>query len=159
MTKKKITIRLADRYDLNSVVKMWVELMELTAEFNPRYRLRSGAEEAQRALFADMLARDDSFLMVADVDGKLIAFANGYLTQPYKTFAQAPIGVIENLYVRESFRRRGLGREVSTRAAAWLTHFGATEVHVNVVPKNIDSLKFWRALGYEVHRVAMVKKP
>jgi len=138
-------------------MKMWVKLMDLSAEYNPRYRLRANAEEVQRALFADFIVRDDAFLMVCEVDRRLISFANGFLTRPAKTFAQSTIGVIENLFVIKPWRRRGIGREMAARSASLLSHLGAVELHVNVIPKNTDSLKFWRALDYQVQRVAMFK--
>jgi len=155
---KKITIRLADKYDLERIVKLWAELMNLTAEINPRYRLRSGAEEVQQKVFSELLANDDAFIIVAEAEKRIIAFANGFLTQPAKTFAQSKIGVIENLMVIEPWRRRGLGKELSNRAMAVLHKMGAIEIHVNVIPKNIVSLKFWRALGFEVQRLGMTKQ-
>ena len=159
MTKKKVTIRLAERGDIDQLVEMWTSLMNLTAEVNPRYRLRPGADDLQRAVFQDLLKRNDSFVIVATAGPKLIAFANGYFAYPSKVFAQSTIGVIENLFVVEPWRRHGIGKELVNRAMAWLKHFGAMELHVNVVPKNVVSLKFWRAMEFQVHRVAMVKEP
>jgi GNAT superfamily N-acetyltransferase len=159
MTKKKVTIRLAERGDLDQLVQMWADLMNLTAEVNPRYRLRAGADELQHAVFLDLLKRNDSFVIVAVAGPKLIGFVNGYFAYPSKVFAQSTIGVLENLFVVEPWRRHGIGRELVNRSVAWLKHFGALELHVNVVPKNVASLKFWRAMEFQVHRLAMVKEP
>jgi GNAT superfamily N-acetyltransferase len=159
MTKKKVTIRLAERADVDQLVQMWVDLMNLTAEVNLHYRLRPGADELQHAMFVELLKRSDSFVIVACAGPNLIGFANGYFAYPSKVFAQSTIGVIENLFVVEPWRRRGIGKELVDRAMAWLKHFGAMELHVNVVPKNVASLKFWRAMEFQVHRVAMVKEP
>jgi hypothetical protein len=41
------------------------------------------------------------------------------------------------------------------RAMNWLKHQGATEIYVNVVPQNVGSLRFWRAMGFGVQRLAM----
>lgn len=157
MGKKKVTIRLAERQDLDGVVSLWTELMDLTAEYNPRYRLRAGAEEVQREIFVDMLRSEEMFIIVCQADSNIIAFANGYITSPAKVFAQSVLGYIENLYVIEPWRRRGIGREVANRAIAWLKHFGAIEITVNAIPKNTESLRFWRAMDFAVHRVAMNK--
>jgi ribosomal protein S18 acetylase RimI-like enzyme len=154
----KIRIRLAQREDLNAVVALWKELMDLTAEVNPRYRLRVNAEDQQRAIFSEYIRRSDAYVIVGEAAGRIVSFSNGYLTMPAKTFAQSVIGVLENLLVVEDYRRRGIGRETATKAIAWLGRQGAMEIYVNVIPKNVGSLKFWRAMGFEVQRLAMFKE-
>lgn len=152
-------IRPARRQELDAVVGLWKELMDLTAEFNRHYRLRAGAADQQRTVFEEYLRREDSYILVGLVAGRVAAFSNGYLTMPAKSFAQAPIGVLENLFVTESQRRRGRGRELAEAAIGWLSQQGAAEIFVNVIPKNSGSLKFWRAMGFEVQRLAMTRQP
>jgi ribosomal protein S18 acetylase RimI-like enzyme len=154
----KYRIRLAQRNDLDAVVALWKELMDLTAEVNPRYRLRVNAEDQQRAIFTEYVRRADAYVIVAETAGRIISFSNGYLTMPAKTFAQSVIGVLENLMVAEEYRRQGIGREMAGKAIGWLGHHGAMEIYVNVIPKNVGSLRFWRAMGFEVQRLAMFKE-
>lgn len=151
-------IRQALRRDIPACVQLWKALMDLTARYNDRYRLRTGATELQREIFADYLRRDDSYLLVGEVDHRLLAFSNGYLTLPGKAFGQTSIGVLENLYVVETWRRQGGGRQMAEAAIEWLTREGALEIYVNVIPKNTNSLQFWRHMGFEVQRLAMTRQ-
>jgi ribosomal protein S18 acetylase RimI-like enzyme len=137
---------------------MWKDLMDLTAVYNSRYRLRAGAADLQRATFTDYLRREDSYLLVGEQAGELVSFSNGYLTVPGKTFAQTVIGVLENLFVVETARGRSLGRQTAEAAIAWLREQGAMEIYVNVIPKNNGSLRFWRAMGFDVQRLAMTRQ-
>lgn len=154
-----VTIRPAQRGDLEPLAAMWEELMDLTAVFNPRYRLRAGSVDLQRAVFVDYLRRQGAYVLVGEVDGQVVSFSNGYVTLPAKTFAQAVIGVLENLFVGDQWRRMGIGKQMADAAIERLVDQGAQEIYVNVIPGNGASVKFWRAMGFEVQRLAMTRLP
>ena len=132
--------------------------MNLTAIYDPRYRLRVGASDRQRAAFHEYLRREDSYITVGEVRGRVVSFSNGYLTVPAKAFAQTAIGVLENLYVVEELRRKGIGRQAAEYAIKWLNEKGAHEIFVNVIPKNGASLEFWQGMGFSVRRLAMTRQ-
>jgi ribosomal protein S18 acetylase RimI-like enzyme len=151
-------IRLATRGDLEEIVALWKALMDLTADYNVHYRLRAGATDHQHAAFVEYLRRDDSYLLVGENEHRLVSFSNGFLTLPARTFGQATIGVLENLFVVEDHRGSGWGRATAEAAMSWLGRHGADEVHINVIPKNVGSLKFWRRMGFDVQRLSMGKR-
>lgn len=152
-------IRLARRQELDEIVSLWKDLMDLTAEVNVHYRLRTGAVDYQRNIFEEYLRREDSYILVGLLNERVIAFSNGYLTMPAKTFVQSPLGVLENLFVVAAHRRQGYGQALAEAAIRWLANLGAAEIFVNVIPKNLGSLKFWRAMGFDVQRLAMIRRP
>jgi len=155
-----VIIRTAVWSDLDAVTDMWRQLMDLTAIYNRRYRLRPGALDMQRATFGDYLRRTDAYIVVAESesDGRLLAFSNGFMTVPSKTFAQAIIGILENLFVIEDYRRQQIGRRTAEYAIAWLTEKGAHEIYVNVIPRNATSVRFWDKMGFVVQRLAMTRQ-
>ena len=57
---------------------------------------------------------------------------------------------ITEMYVRPSFRRRGIGRALVEAAVAHGRERGCRELHLLVDPQNVEAQAFYRALGLEL---------
>jgi GNAT superfamily N-acetyltransferase len=57
------------------------------------------------------------------------------------------IGIIESLYVLESERRKGIGKELIKRHIEWLKEKGSKKIEVTTVYGNDDSLDFYRSVN------------
>ena len=55
---------------------------------------------------------------------------------------------ITDLGVRESFRRRGIGRALLGEALQWVAASGVNRVEVQVAHGNVEGQGFWRAAGF-----------
>lgn len=83
--------------------------------------------------------------LVADVDGHLVAFALWYRT--FSTWTGRAGMHLEDLFVEEPWRRRGLGRALFARLAAICREEGFARLEWNVLQWNDPALSFYRALG------------
>lgn len=83
--------------------------------------------------------------LVADVGGRLVAFALWYRT--FSTWTGRAGMHLEDLYVEEPWRRRGLGRALLARLAAICREEGLARLEWNVLEWNDPALSFYRALG------------
>ncbi len=71
---------------------------------------------------------------------------------------------ITDLGVRETARRRGLGRALVGAALEWVEQRGVDRVEARVAAGNSEGQAFWRALGFAdfmnvLHRKASPAKP
>ncbi len=57
------------------------------------------------------------------------------------------IGVIESLYVLESERRKGIGKELIKRQLKWLKEKGSRRIEVTTVYGNDDSIDFYKSIN------------
>jgi GNAT superfamily N-acetyltransferase len=86
---------------------------------------------------------EERFLaLVAEADGKLVAWASGGLNIWTSDSGWAGISI----YVHPDYRKQGIGTRLSDRLHQHLTEIGATRVRVFVQP---DGLEFARNLGYD----------
>ena len=67
--------------------------------------------------------------------------------------------VIDNVVVKEAFRRAGVGRALVERAREWAVAKGADSIELNVWEFNQEAIAFYRALGYETASRKMSKRP
>jgi GNAT superfamily N-acetyltransferase len=68
------------------------------------------------------------------------------------------VAVVENLAVREDFRRAGIGSALMDRALRWAEGLGATEIELNVYEFNQTAIDFYRNLGYATSSRRMSKR-
>jgi predicted acetyltransferase len=144
-----------DRMD--AVLVMWKKLLDMTAKVNSRYQLAPDAVENQRTFFQSYQSSPLVFCFLARINDEPVGFANGYLIQPTKIFKSKTIGLIENLFVEDLHRRKGIARGLVQKCYDWFEQVDVDEYYVNVVPANTLSEKFWKAMGYTVHKQTMVK--
>ena len=143
-------LRRARERDLERLVALFSMLLEYHAERSPRLALRAGAEaeEQVRRLLAARLRHGESRVLVWDENGDLRGLCVARVLERPAIFAETERGEIEHLLVRESSRRRGVGRALAEAALAWMGERGIRRAEVQVVVENAGARAFWCALGF-----------
>jgi GNAT superfamily N-acetyltransferase len=92
---------------------------------------------------ADLAERDDSFLAVATAASGAVGYllANSHLT----LFANAPVVWVEEVAVRETERRSGVGRQLMDAAETWARERGSA--YISLATRRAS--EFYLALGYD----------
>ncbi len=86
--------------------------------------------------------------MVAEVDGKAIAFAL-YFTN-FSTFLAQPGLYLEDLYVQPAHRAKGVGEALLTRLAALAAERGCGRFEWSVLDWNANAIRFYERMGATV---------
>lgn len=98
--------------------------------------------DLERVLFGD----DPSvYGLVAEVDGRVVGLALWFLT--YSTWTGQNGVWLEDLFVLEEYRGRGLGRDLLVRLAGIAVERGYTRFEWTVLDWNTPSIDFYRAMG------------
>ena len=123
------------------------DLVKALARYEQLEHAVTGSAQALRAhLFGDhpsaeaLLAEDDS--------GAAIGFALFFST--YSTFLTRPGIYLEDLFVRESHRRRGVGRALLSEVRRIAEARGAGRLAWTVLDWNASAIAFYRSFGAEV---------
>jgi GNAT superfamily N-acetyltransferase len=143
-------LRRARDRDLERLVGLFFMLLEYHAECSPRLALRRGveAEEQVRRLLTARLRDADSRILVWEEDGDLGGLCIARVLRRPAIFVETERGEIEHLVVRESSRRRGIGRALAEAGLAWMGEWGICRAEVQVAVENAGARAFWRALGF-----------
>ncbi len=124
-----LTIRTAERDDLDEVVRLWEQSAGPTR--------RAG----QRPEAARFLEHDPDALLLAELDdelvGTLIVGWDGWRCHLYR------------LAVVETARRQGIGSELLQHAFSRVVDLGAARVDAMVDLENGTGIAFWESKGFE----------
>lgn len=83
--------------------------------------------------------------LIAEWDGQPAAYAVYFLA--FSTWAGRPHLFIEDLFVREQFRRKGIGKALLQRMAAIAREQGCYGMRWEVLNWNTPAIEFYRSLG------------
>ncbi len=134
-----ITIRLAEPSDAALILTFIREL----AEYERLAREVVATEDAIReTLFRD---RPLAEVLIAEADGQPAGFALFF--HNYSTFLARSGLFLEDLYVRPTFRRRGIARDLLTRLAALAVTRNCGRFEWNVLDWNESAQRFYESLG------------
>lgn len=86
--------------------------------------------------------------LLAEVDGEPVGFAFFFLA--YSTWRGRPTLYLEDLFVRPSARKKGVGRALMHALAREAVHLGCARFVWQVLDWNTPSLAFYESLGAEV---------
>jgi diamine N-acetyltransferase len=148
------TVRMARADDTAVLVALFAEGDRLHAAAQPvRFRYVEPEVTAwrQRQL-ATILPDPDQPIFVAERDG----FVAGAIRLTARTTPGTPVTLprrfilMQELVVREPFRRSGVGRALLEQVHQWASAHGIREIELNVFAFNVAALAFYSAMGYTV---------
>jgi len=122
------------------------ELVRALARFERlEYTVSGSAEELARHLFGE---RPVAEAVLAEEDGAAVGFALFFTT--YSTFLTRPGVYLEDLFVLESHRRRGVGAALLTEVKRRAEARGAGRLEWSVLDWNTGAIKFYERFGATV---------
>jgi GNAT superfamily N-acetyltransferase len=119
-------------------------IVELATYERAADRVLGSEELLERALFG---ARPVAEAVIAEVDGEPAGFALFYPT--FSTWQCVPGMWLEDLYVRESHRRGGVGGALMSHLAALALRRGHGRLEWSVLSWNDPAIDFYAKLGAE----------
>lgn len=136
------TIKPAIESDIPTLLALIREL----AEFERLLHEVEATEESLRvALFGGQPA---AAALLAIVGGEAVGYAIYFRT--FSTFIGRPGIFLEDLYVRPTFRKQGLGRALLEAVAKVSVELGGGRLEWNALDWNENALRFYRSLGAKV---------
>ena len=149
-------VRAARIQDLDRVAELWRAITEHHAHLDPLFTMRDDAGGELRELLSAILRDADAEIFVfevasaplADVAGDLPGMCIVRIDRAPPILEEVERAEITDLGVRESWRRRGVGRALVAEALRWIRASGVERVEVQVAHGNTEGQAFWRAAGF-----------
>lgn len=135
-----VTVRRAREADLDSLVLLLRALFAIEADFNID-------EAKQRRGLQLLLDEDRACLLVAETESTVVGMCSGQLV--ISTAEGGPALLVEDVVVHESFRGRGVGRQLIEVLMQWATARNAQRLQLLADRHNTPALDFYRRLGWQ----------
>jgi ribosomal protein S18 acetylase RimI-like enzyme len=144
--------------DLDLVEPLWVAVHHRHVESMPElapYVDDAGTWRARRELYEELMAKPDSLLLLAMVDGEPVGYglthvmsvAGSWIEDTWQTGDR--IGEIESLSVLPSYRGTGLGSQLLERLEAHLHDIGVEDMMLGALAGNADAIRLYERRGYQ----------
>jgi GNAT superfamily N-acetyltransferase len=143
-------VRAATLGDYDSMCALLGEVDELHRLNVPWLFCKPSTEPRSQAFFEQLLCSDDAAVFVADVAGHIVGVANALIrpSPGFALFITQRWGVLDNIAVSKSWRRRGVGTALTRSAEQWVRARGAKWIELGVYEFNADARSFYQTLGY-----------
>lgn len=150
-------LRTGSADDLDLVEPLWVAVHHRHVESMPElapYVDDTETWRARRNLYTDVLAKPDTLLVIAEVDGEPIGYglthvmpvADSWIEDTWVTGDR--IGEIESLSVLPAYRGTGLGSELLERLEAHLHGLGVDDMFLGALAGNDHAIRLYERRGY-----------
>ena len=157
-----ITVRHAAGEDTDVLIGLYKEFHEFHVVGVPD-RLQSPRDyrdEDLRTKLIELLEAEYSTVIVAELDGQVIGFAEVYLKKdeanPFRvsyTYAH-----LQSMMVSKKHRRKKVGRHLLLAVEHWAKEKDASEIRLDIWEFDAGPLEFYEKQGYRTLRRAMVRK-
>lgn len=118
------------------------------ADFLPQTYLARTIESELRAFWIGRFARTapNQLLAVAQINNEVAA-----VMCAFGALSRGGMAAIESIYVKPSYQRRGIGRQLMGCAAAWCAdNFDSGSLELSVVKRNILAVDFYSRLEGQI---------
>ena len=141
LTQLRWTIRTAQESDVDDLIKMRLELQRLLEEKNPNiWRMSPECHERLNEQIIQNLDDKDTCIFVAiDSNCKIIAMATGAISF-HRYRIPSTIASIENVFVKEEFRRNGVGTALVSKLCQFFASRCVNDISVKYVRSIYNSV-------------------
>ncbi|QIN79500.1 GNAT family N-acetyltransferase [Rubrobacter marinus] len=151
-------IRAGRRDDAAAAAALWMRSAEEHTAYDDVYATSPDAEKIMRRFLADLSSSAHSCLFVAESDGEVVGFLSGEIREGSPAFSPKTWAAVEDIYVTQEHRSRGVGRSLLDACAGWARDKGADGVSLQVAAGNERARKFYDELGFREVSVYEVRE-
>ncbi|TGM76257.1 GNAT family N-acetyltransferase [Leptospira levettii] len=126
------------------------EFIELILVFEDVFEMKEFQMPNQAYLQA-LLERDDFFVFVSVIEGKVVAGLTAYLLRQY--YSERPLVYIFDLAVQTKWQRKGIGKTLIRNINEYCRKEGMEEVFVQADVADEYALDFYRSTGGQPEEV------
>jgi ribosomal protein S18 acetylase RimI-like enzyme len=152
----KIKIEEAKRKDINSILRLQMDLADYNKKIDPKY-YRSGKERKKqlRKSFLKSVSkkRRNRKFLVAKIKNRVIGFFIGGIHKSLPFCREEKIGEVYRAYVDKKFRGKGIGKLLFEELLKWFKRRKIKFVEVEVDSRNKIGIKAYKKYGFfELHK-------
>lgn len=129
--------------DVAWMLHLWTAMMAEHARQDPAFALAEDAASIWQQSMWDIMARPDSFVLVAEPYG----FCCGWVSRHPAIYLSREVGLLSEICVADGLRRQGVGRALMEAAKAWFVSRDVDDFQLATAMFNHRAQRFFRAMG------------
>ncbi len=154
----EIRIRKAKPADIGQIIGNWKSLMEQNMGFNPKaFRHKKNYEEIYRRFLLKQVKGRVSTVFVAEKEGRIIGHIMLEIKLMPPVYEIDREGFVDELFVKEGFRRQGVGTRLLEEGEKWARKKGMRQFSLHANARNSTARKAYKSFGLEDLTIKMSK--
>jgi ribosomal protein S18 acetylase RimI-like enzyme len=151
----QVTSRSATGDDVETIIAMYRALADEQEALRPLWPLADGLVEPADATLRDILASDDSLLLIGEIDGYPLGFLWARIEPLLPQAGGEQVGVIRLIFTDPGARGVGVGDAMITQALAELRGRGLRYFDARVSPGHRHAKNFFESNGFSARLIVM----
>ena len=98
---------------------------------------------------------NEQYIYVAEENEKIVGFITAEIFKK-KAWYTVQLGSINNIFVLEEYRNKGIGKALMKTAIDALKEAGITNIQLDTYNRNSNAIKFYEGLGFEKCNLQML---
>ncbi|HMQ02294.1 MAG TPA: GNAT family N-acetyltransferase [Pyrinomonadaceae bacterium] len=141
-------VRQARKGDEAAIATLLLKLVAQHVRYDPQRFADFVTHDGAAAFYLDRIGSDSASILVAESDEKIVGFA--YLEFQERNYEElVDRGVwLHDIYVEESFRKRGAGRELMQAAITSAAKLGGSKLLLSTASRNDAGRRFFESFGF-----------
>jgi ribosomal protein S18 acetylase RimI-like enzyme len=153
----QVEFRRGSLADLPLLEPLWVSVHHHHAEVMPDLAPYVDDQQTwavRSQLYAELLAKPDTVLLLASADGAVIGYGLAHVSPASGTWVADTwqtgdrVGEIESLAVQPGYRGQGIGSRLLTALTAELATAGVRDLVLGVLPGNDAAIRLYQRQGF-----------
>ena len=154
----EIEIRKATIKDLENILDLNLKLFKKEhEEFDETLDCKWTKSEEGRKYFSRRIKKGDGCALVASVNGNVVGYLVGGFVKPESYRNVSKMIELEDMYVLNEFRSKGIGTKLYKQFLAWAKKKGAKRLRVTASTKNKRAIEFYKKNGFKDYDTTLEK--
>ena len=154
-----ITVRRATAGDLEAAAYLGALVVRVHHATNPkRFFLPDDPEKGYVWWLSKELKRKEAVVLVALLEGRIVGYCYGTLEERYWAILVERHGVLQDIAVDETVRRRGIAYALAEVMIAELTSLGAPRILLRTMVQNEAAQRLFARFGFSITMVEMTRE-
>ncbi|MET1129145.1 MAG: GNAT family N-acetyltransferase [Thermoproteota archaeon] len=157
MSAEDVVVREVRSEDFSHLVEFFARLKTINEELDPMYITVADLRETIEKYVRESLGKEDVVLLVAEHNGSVVGALRAAVVD--RIFYEPRLeGLITDLYVHPSYRRKGVAEKLIERLEEILAQRGIELIAAEYPPGNRIANKFYEKLGFRPLLVRVYRK-
>jgi GNAT superfamily N-acetyltransferase len=133
------------------IIDCWEEFADFHRDIDPRYPLVANVREGFGEHLKSLMADDNNLVLVAVEKGRVVGHVIAQVKKSSPAFKREKFGFIDEMAVRASYRRRGVGAKLLAKILDWFRERGIDMIELDVAAANEVGYPFWKKHGFKAY--------
>ncbi len=147
-------IHKAEASDTTTILKLVKKLVDLHHRLDEYYKAAAEYKDLEERI-ADWFDDKNIAVFIAEDNGSVIAYIRGGIEEaPYYANVKK-IGVLNDVFVEEAYRRQKIAEELFLRLEEWFKMKNIKNIELSVDARNETGIVLWKSLGFFEYKLRM----